>query len=311
MRDEPVLAKAPEAGRPTLTTIAIPTYNRLGLLERALASAMAQDYADLEIVISDNASTDGTEQFCRSVCEKDARVRYYRLPENVGHARNFAAAFRHVRGPFFLWLADDDWIDSNFVSRCVEKLQSHPDTVLVCGVCIYYREGNPSELNEPVVNLLSESPTRRVLDHYRSVKRNATLLGVTRSACIEADAFPTVFGGDWLLLARLAFQGKVNTLGDVALHRSLGGESGDMRGLAMGFGLSPAIARVPNVAITWYAVRDVLRADSYRRIGTVRRVALAGEVGGALAARFGVPYLVRRIPGAAAPLRRVRDRFRR
>jgi glycosyltransferase involved in cell wall biosynthesis len=128
----------PEAVTPTLrdaqtqplVTIGIPTYNRVtGYFPGALASALAQDYPRLEIVVCDNASTDGTEAFMRG--QTDPRIRYVRHPKNVGPNANFNACLTNARGTYFLLLHDDDLIDPDFVSSCVAALREDHDVGLV------------------------------------------------------------------------------------------------------------------------------------------------------------------------------------
>src|SRR5713226_3275180 len=93
----------------SLVSIGLPTHNRSASLRRAIASALAQDYRPIELIVSDNGSTDETETICRAAAEHDSRIKYLRQPENRGAAANFQAVLDHARGDFFLWLADDDW----------------------------------------------------------------------------------------------------------------------------------------------------------------------------------------------------------
>ena len=104
-----------------LVTIGIPTYNRAdGYLREALGDALAQTSAPLEIVVSDNASTDGTPERVRAMA--DARVRYVRHETNIGGNANFNACLAHASGAYFLLLHDDDRIDPDFVATCMDAL---------------------------------------------------------------------------------------------------------------------------------------------------------------------------------------------
>lgn len=111
----------PENESLPLVTIGIPTYNRIdGYFPVALAAALDQDYPNLEIVVCDNASTDGTEAYMNAL--DDARVRYVRHDQNVGANGNYNSCLEVARGDYFLLLHDDDLIAPNFVSRCVAAL---------------------------------------------------------------------------------------------------------------------------------------------------------------------------------------------
>jgi glycosyltransferase involved in cell wall biosynthesis len=75
---------------PSLVSIGIPTYNRAELLKRAIESALNQDYKNIEVIISDNASTDDTESICQFYCNQDARLKYVRHSQNRGPGANFS-----------------------------------------------------------------------------------------------------------------------------------------------------------------------------------------------------------------------------
>lgn len=109
-----------------LVSIGMPTYNRAdGYLPWALDSALNQDYPNLEIIVSDNASTDRTEELIQS--RIDPRLRYFRHKENIGGTNNFNFCLEQARGAYFLLLHDDDLIDPDFVSVCVRALQGRTD----------------------------------------------------------------------------------------------------------------------------------------------------------------------------------------
>ena len=101
-----------------LVTIGIPTYNRAnGYLREALVSALAQTYPNLEIVVSDNGSTDNTESVVRSYA--DSRVRFFRQQPPVAPNDNFNFCLQQANGAYFLLLHDDDKIDPDFVETCL------------------------------------------------------------------------------------------------------------------------------------------------------------------------------------------------
>lgn len=113
-----------------LVTIGISTYNRAnGYLPQALDSALAQTYPNIEIVVSDNCSTDGTEELVRS--RSDARVRYIKQERNIGANNNFNMCLSHARGVYFLLLHDDDRIDPDFVSSCIAAARQHGEVGLI------------------------------------------------------------------------------------------------------------------------------------------------------------------------------------
>src|SRR5262245_37698315 len=103
-----------------LVSVGLPVRNGEHRLTGVVKSVLGQDHENLELVISDNASTDGTEEVCRELARGDSRIVYIRQPENIGLLNNFIAAMRAARGTYYRWVGDDDWLAPSCVSRCVE-----------------------------------------------------------------------------------------------------------------------------------------------------------------------------------------------
>ncbi len=103
-----------------LVSVGIPTYNRPEGLRRTLQCITAQTYGNLEILVSDNCSpAPGTEQVTREFMTRDPRIRYVRQPEGLGVSGNFRFVLQQAGGEFFMWAADDDDWDPDFVRQCV------------------------------------------------------------------------------------------------------------------------------------------------------------------------------------------------
>lgn len=111
-------------------TIGVPVWNGARHLGECLDSLLAQTYDDIEIVISDNASTDRTAEICLAYCARDERVSYHRQPRNVGAAANYNFLVGQARGELFKWAAHDDVCAPEFVERCVAALDGSPSDVL-------------------------------------------------------------------------------------------------------------------------------------------------------------------------------------
>ncbi|MDP6423746.1 MAG: glycosyltransferase family A protein [Planctomycetota bacterium] len=110
-------------------SIGVPVYNGESYLAEALDSLLAQTFSDFEIVVSDNASSDGTEELCRRYAAADGRMRYLRQGRNVGAARNYNVVFEESRGELFKWAAHDDVIAPTFLERTVEVMERETDVV--------------------------------------------------------------------------------------------------------------------------------------------------------------------------------------
>jgi glycosyltransferase involved in cell wall biosynthesis len=116
-----------------LVSVGIPTYERLDGLRNALQCITGQTYRNLEIIVSDNATTGtDTDEMMAGVVSNDTRVRYHKQRENVGAAANFAFVLAQATGKYFLWAADDDLCEADFIEKIVRTMEAQPDIVL-CG----------------------------------------------------------------------------------------------------------------------------------------------------------------------------------
>jgi glycosyltransferase involved in cell wall biosynthesis len=106
--------------------IGLPVYNGANYISRALDSTLAQTFTDFRIIISDNASTDATEEICREYLKKDSRITYYRQSENLGAAPNHNFVFQQQESTYFKWSAHDDMLEPDYLRQCVELLDGDP-----------------------------------------------------------------------------------------------------------------------------------------------------------------------------------------
>lgn len=124
-----------------LVSIGIPTYNRANsYLKQALLSAVNQTYKNIEIIVSDNCSSDNTESVVKEF--DNPRLRYYRQKENIGPVNNRNFCLEQSRGQYFVLLSDDDMIDDDFVSACMDAVKDHREVgVILTGVRIIDSKG--------------------------------------------------------------------------------------------------------------------------------------------------------------------------
>ncbi|MFK8906347.1 glycosyltransferase family 2 protein [Streptomyces sp. YS-3] len=115
--------------RPRLS-IGLPVYNGEEYLAESFDALLGQTYEDFELVVSDNASTDGTEDICRRYAAKDSRIRYLRLSRNIGATPNHNHVFARSRGELFKWASHDDLYARDLLARCVEALDERPEMIL-------------------------------------------------------------------------------------------------------------------------------------------------------------------------------------
>jgi glycosyltransferase involved in cell wall biosynthesis len=113
-----------------LVTIAIPTYNRANsFLKASLNSAINQTYQNIEIIVSDNCSTDNTESVVKSF--NDRRIRYFRQKENIGAIPNTNYCLHQAKGVYFTQLHDDNLIDNDFIEICLKSVNYSSDIGII------------------------------------------------------------------------------------------------------------------------------------------------------------------------------------
>jgi len=267
---------------------------------------LGQTWTDLELVISDNASDDDTQALCEQFSASDTRVRYERQEANIGAERNFRAALEHARGELFMWLADDDWLDREYVEACTRVLVERPDHALVCGQSRYFRDDVFAFAERPV-NLQQASPGSRVLAFYRTVTLNGPFYGLMRREhLLHAAPLRNCVGADWLLVASVAYRGKVRTLDGVAINRSLEGASKDHAGLAGAYDLSPRQSRNWHLLIARAAYRDITSASWFRELGRGQRLRLAVGAACLVVTRFSGKVWLGRVLGKLGLFERAR-----
>ncbi len=99
-------------------SLGLPVLNGEEFLAPTLDSILAQTYSDFELVISDNASTDSTQDIVRHYAARDPRIRYFRQAANVGVGNNYTCVARRARSPLFKWLSANDEYALGLLADC-------------------------------------------------------------------------------------------------------------------------------------------------------------------------------------------------
>ena len=198
-------------------SIGMPVYNGARYIQRTLDSVLQQTFTDIEIVISDNASTDATQDICSSFAARDRRVRYYRNVRNLGAAANYNKVFALSRGQYFKWAAHDDICSPTFVERCVAILDHDPSIVLCCSrAAMIDEEGLPTGGHGDRMLLLQENPSERLHAYFLAGSWvSHPVFGVMRrDVLMSTPLIANYVGSDLVLLAYLALAGKICELPD-------------------------------------------------------------------------------------------------
>lgn len=120
-----------------LVSVVIPTYNRKIMLKKAIDSVLIQDYENIEVIVSDNASTDGTNFMMEGYCKKYSHIKYIRHSENIGAVQNGYRAYQEVSGKYCMILCDDDYLgDRTFFSEAIAVMETNDKVAFVRGIVI-------------------------------------------------------------------------------------------------------------------------------------------------------------------------------
>jgi glycosyltransferase involved in cell wall biosynthesis len=120
------------SSQPTVT-VGIPVFNGERFIKQAIESVLAQTYTDFELLISDNASVDGTAAICSEYAASDSRIKFIQQEKNQGPFWNLKFVADRATGRLFVWLAHDDALHRLYIAECVAYLDRNPRAVLVAG----------------------------------------------------------------------------------------------------------------------------------------------------------------------------------
>lgn len=198
-----------ERHQPPKVTIGVPVYNGEAYLAEALDSILGQTFTEFELIISDNASTDGTEQICRDYAARDDRVRYIRQAQNAGAAPNFNLLIDLARGEYFKWAACDDVLHPDYLAQCVAALDRNPVAVLACPYTrVIAADARFVRDAKPVPKPYAHASSLRRFGSLLSQRTCYEVFGLIRTSELrKTDGILSSYYGDGVLLAQLAVLG--------------------------------------------------------------------------------------------------------
>ena len=191
-------------------SIGLPVFNGENYLENTLQSILSQTYADFQLIISDNASTDQTQEICVRYSKLDPRIQYYRNTTNIGAAKNYNQFVNLALGTYFKWIAHDDPIAPTYLERCVSILDTHPEFVMCYPRTILIDDtGDEIEKHFDGFDLRSPRPHERLKQSLRSSAWCHPVFGLTRKdMLVQTGLFGNYASSDKVLLAEFAVIGK-------------------------------------------------------------------------------------------------------
>jgi glycosyltransferase involved in cell wall biosynthesis len=207
-----------------LVSIGLPVRNGERSVGEAVRSVLDQEYGRLELVISDNASDDGTEEICRQFARSDTRVHYHRHSRNVGLVGNFNTVLHLARGAYFKWLGDDDWLTPAYVPRCVDVLDDDEALILVTTQQAHvHPDGAVESADYDGTRMRSDRRVKRFTEMLRLLTESHLLLdplyGMMRRDPVTRLPRPVMLFEDEIFAARLALAGPFGHVREVLSYR--------------------------------------------------------------------------------------------
>lgn len=210
---------------PPRISVGMPVYNGEQYLSQSIQSVLDQTFGDFELIISDNASIDRTEEICREFAEKDSRIRYYRNAQNIGAAGNYNRLVELARGEFFRWSNADDLLAPTLHEACIEALEAHPEAVLSYGKTeIIDANGDAMERYDDNLNLTQRRASERLPRFFEQVGLTNVIYGLMRTDAVRKTS---VFGdgtlpaGDVSFMAELVLQGTFLEVPQLLFYRRM------------------------------------------------------------------------------------------
>ena len=233
-----------------IVSIGMPVYNGEKYIRRALDSLLAQDYEHFELIISDNASTDGTGAICQEYATRDGRISYCRNDANMGAEWNFQRVLDLAQGEYFMWAAHDDVWERPFIGACVEELQKNPSVVL-CATRAILLDDAGNRVGEHVddVHTLGMSKIMRLKKVILGVSRNTAFYGVYIKDALVRIQMGKFYGADHVFMAEFSLLGEINIRPEKYFYSQVGGAGNSVQGVMQAANIqSWFMANFPNLS---------------------------------------------------------------
>lgn len=196
-------------------SVGLAVRNARDVVERCIETVLTQEFTDLELVVSDNASDDGTRELISAYARSDRRVKLNLNEVNVGILANVNRVLELSSGTFFRWISSDDWLAPRCLSDCVAELRARRDAIGVT-TSFTFHTADGSTVYEDYQGEFPTSPDparrfeRMLWFFHAGDAKYDPLYGVyRRDALLQARRQGGSENADWLLAAELALAGPI------------------------------------------------------------------------------------------------------
>lgn len=197
-------------GRVPAVSVGMPVYNGEATLQAAIECVLNQTFTDFELIISDNASTDETEDICRRYASLDSRIRYVRQSVNFGAVKNFNFVLDQAVAEYFMWATSDDVKSVDFLEINYSFLKSNLD--YVASTCPTRFEGKAFDSRRMGDASLEGDLSERYVQYFNAWHANGRFCSLMRTSALKSATYleSDFFGSDWAAMLSIITFGKTH-----------------------------------------------------------------------------------------------------
>jgi glycosyltransferase involved in cell wall biosynthesis len=262
-----------DTNRFPLVSIGLTTFNRPNHLVKAVNQLKHQTYKNLEIIISDDNPSESKNLISIKRFLNDPRIRYYKSEENKGMNLNFLSVLQRSKGIFFMWAADDDFWELDYIENCVEILLKYPTCVLVLSkVKFIDNDYNSRGRSEEDLHLFGLNEKYRFIKYFKNSQiHNVGFYGLYRSDILKKLYFPNCLSNDRLLLLELSLKGHFYQFDANGLYYNITGSSKSMESYMKAMKInSNLVKRAPHFAFNLLHFKAIFW--KWENIGILKRI---------------------------------------
>ena len=198
-------AHSAEARHP-LISVGVPICNEEQFLVESLEALLGQTYPNLELLISDNASTDNSARICADFAAQYDNVHFHRFDTNRGAIANFRKVLDYAHGEYFMWASGHDLWQPNYIEACYEMMQRRPEAVVAFGSTNWIdAKGEPHSKQSGWTDTRGMHPIARYMAIFWGNMN--PVLGLMRTGALRGCGFVDAAGADLVVLTQLALLG--------------------------------------------------------------------------------------------------------
>jgi glycosyltransferase involved in cell wall biosynthesis len=253
-------------------SIGVASYNRPDSLKVLLDSLISQTYRNIQIIVSDNCSSNPKiRELLVSYAESNIYIEYYIQDENIGPTSNFLFLKCKAKGQYFMWAADDDWYDYNYVESCM-KLHMKSKYVLVSGLGKYYNQENNLISSDLYFKLNSKYAFIRCCSYFYNIKRNSIFYGVYDISVLNDLYFENYVSADLTFISQLCMLGPIERCLDASQNISMNGATENRQKMVKFMGYKGVKVFFFELLVSFNATYNIFKHPKLQRYNFVIKI---------------------------------------